>query len=278
MEGQEGAAGGGAQGGGEGGGQQPPAHFFDTLPDDLKTYPGLAKFKTDDPKESFASALRSYVNLEKMKGNMVSIPDEKTDPAIAKEFWAKVGVPEQAAGYDPPALPEGYEADKGLVEGFYKTALDAKVPKGAAKKLMDWYIQQDVQHQQDLQKSYKEEMDKGMEALRQKWGAAADHNVALCQQVVADIGVPGLKEALEETGAGNHPAVIEFLAKVGKFLSEDSIITAPQVGQSKSDVEAQLKLIMNDKKHAFWGDKSTPGHAEAVAQVQKLNQILYGAM
>ena len=227
MEGQEGAAGGGGTGTE---GQQPPAgtgHFFDTLPDDLKTYPGLAKFKTDDPKESFASALRSYVNLEKMKGNMVSIPDEKTDPAIAKEFWAKVGVPAEAAGYDPPALPEGYQADQGLVEGFNKVALEAKIPKSAAKKLMDWYIQQDVQHQQDLQKGYQEEMSKAMDGLRQKWGAAADHNVALAQQVVADIGVPGLKEALEETGAGNNPAIIEFLAKVGKFLSEDSIITAP---------------------------------------------------
>ena len=260
------------------GGEQAPAHFFDTLPDDLKTYPGLAKFKTDKPEESFANALRSYVNLEKMKGNMVSIPDDKTDPDAAKAFWSKMGVPDAPSGYAPPAVPEGYTADKALVDGFMKVAHEAKIPTAAAEKLMNWYIQGEVQKLQDHAQKSQQAMDQGMKDLRSKWGAAADHNVGLAQQVVADFGVEGLKEALEETGAGNHPAIVAFLAKVGGYLAEDSVIQAPQVGQSKGDVEAKLKAIMSDMKHPFWADKNAPGHADAVAEVKRLNELLHGSL
>ena len=259
-------------------GEQPPAHFFDALPDDLKTYPGLAKFKADKPEESFASALRSYVNLEKMKGNMVTVPDEKTDPETAKAFWSKMGVPESPTDYAPPAVPEGFTIDKGLAEGFMKVAHEAKLPKAAAEKLMNWYIQGEVQKLQDFAQTQQQAMEKGMKELRSKWGAAADHNVALAQQVVGDFGVEGLKEALEETGAGNHPAIIAFLAKVGGYLAEDSVITAPQVGQSKSDVETALKKIMADIKHPFWQDKNAPGHAEAVQEVKRLNELIHGSL
>ena len=259
-------------------GQQPPAHFFDALPEDLKTYPGLAKFKADKPEESFASALRSYVNLEKMKGNMVTVPDDKTDPETAKQFWSKMGVPDAPEGYAAPAIPEGFTLDKGLAEGFMKVAHEAKIPKGAAEKLMNWYIQGEVQKHQEYAQNAQKAMDQGMKELRSKWGAAADHNVGLAQQVVADFGVEGLKEALEETGAGNHPAVIAFLAKVGGYLAEDSVIVAPQVGQSKSDVEAALKKIMSDMKHPFWQEKNAPGHADAVAEVKRLNELLHGSL
>src|SRR5260370_460126 len=46
-------------------------------------------------------------------------------------------------------------------------------------------------------------------------------SLATAARAIDRLGVPGLKEALDLTGAGNHPAVVKAFVRLGQMVSED---------------------------------------------------------
>ncbi|HYD04116.1 MAG TPA: hypothetical protein VEC60_00235, partial [Reyranella sp.] len=54
-----------------------------------------------------------------------------------------------------------------------------------------------------------------------------------------ELAVPGLREALSFTGAGNHPAVVKAFVRLGEMISEDRFQPSrpvPPVPRSPADV------------------------------------------
>jgi hypothetical protein len=62
----------------------------------------------------------------------------------------------------------------------------------------------------------------GAEALRERWGADADANLAYARSAVSALATSELIEALEESGLGDHPAVIEVAARIGRQLAGEA--------------------------------------------------------
>lgn len=91
---------------------------------------------------------------------------------------------------------------------------------------------------------------------RDKWAAALkadkdiggknyDTNVKSMQRALARFGSPELKQLLENTGLGNHPALAKFCLQVGQKISEDTVIPAGGGGGGRKSTEDVL-----------YGDKS----------------------
>ena len=45
--------------------------------------------------------------------------------------------------------------------------------------------------------------------------------VAAASRVLERLAIPGLREALNVTGAGNHPAIVKAFVRIGRLLAED---------------------------------------------------------
>ena len=65
-------------------------------------------------------------------------------------------------------------------------------------------------------------------------------SMALAARAIDRLGVPGLKEALDLTGAGNHPDVVKAFVRLGQMVSEDRFTpgkdAAPPAPKSPANV------------------------------------------
>jgi len=263
------------EGGTPEGQQQSDVNVPAWVPADLRSHKSLTKFK--EP----GDVAKAYVNLETMLGKRVEIPADDA-PAEAKAAWrTKIGVPETADGYDKPTVPEGVTLDEGIFSAARNKFLELGIPKSQGKALMDWFVGMELDLSSKAQQGRAAEKEAGMEALTQKWGAAAPRQIALCQRFVAEVGGADLKAALDETGAGNDPRVVAALAKAGLMMEESNMIAPVNVGVSTDEAIAEIAKIRaergKDKKHPL-NDKSNPGHKEAAKRFQDLHRIAYPDM
>lgn len=250
-----------------------PAPAASWIPQDLRGNASLTKFKSAD------EALKAYVNIESAFGKKFEEhlkPD--ADPAVASRVRAAMGVPEAANGYEDVKVPDGYQVDTGIVGSFKETAFKAGLSKAQANSLQEWFIGQHLEQNTSQTAARVAEKEQAMVALDKKWGAAKTRNVAMVQQLVAEHGGADVKAALDETGAGNDPRVLEFLARMAGKMAEDNLITPTAGGLTVEDARKEMLTIrQGDQKSAYWNN-SHPGHKTAVERMQYLTQYVSNAL
>lgn len=242
------------------------------IPKEFAGNASLSKFKSAD------DVVKAYVNLEGAFGKKIEDhlkPD--ADPAVQARIRAAAGVPEAAAGYEDVKVPDGYEIDKGIVGSFKETAFKAGLSKSQASALQEWFISQHLDQNNAAAASRVQEKEAAMVELNKKWGGAAKHNVAMIQQLVAEHGGAEVKAALDETGAGNDPRVLEFLARMAGKMAEDNLITPATGGLTVEDAKKEMASIRGDMKGPYW-NKDHAGHKQAVERIQYLTQFVSNAL
>ena len=243
------------------------------IPQELRGSASLTKFKTAD------DALKAYVNLESAFGKKFEEHlKEDADPSVKARLRAAMGVPEGANGYEDARVPEGYEVDKGIVGSFKETAFKAGLTKPQANALQEWFIGQHLEQNTAQAAARVAEKEAALVELDKRWGAAKNRNVAMIQQLVSEHGGADVKAALDETGAGNDPRVLEFLARMAGKMAEDNLITPHAGGLTVEDARKEmLAMRSGDQKSAYW-NSSHAGHKEAVARMQYLTQYVSNAL
>jgi hypothetical protein len=147
-----------------------------------------------------------------------------------EEAGAAAGAPE---AYEAFALPEGYSIPEELNTALTATAKELKLPQAAAQKVVDLA----VQHAQRMQAA----MDENLTAARTEWEASAradqeigganlTANLAIAKKGLTTFGSPALIELLNGSGLGNHPEIIRAFYRVGKTISEDTIVSGDAGG------------------------------------------------
>jgi hypothetical protein len=251
----------------------PEATAASWIPQDLRGNASLTKFKTAD------EALKAYVNIESAFGKKFEEhlkPD--ADPAVQARIRTAMGVPEAANGYEDVKVPEGYQVDTGIVGSFKETAFKAGLSKAQANSLQEWFIGQHLEQNTNLAASKVAEKEAALVELDKRWGAAKSRNVAMIQQLVAEHGGADVKAALDETGAGNDPRVLEFLARMAGKMAEDNLITPTAGGLTVADALKEMQTIRaTDQKGAYW-NKDHAGHKAAVERMQYLTQYTSNAL
>ncbi|QDL30761.1 peptidase [Serratia liquefaciens] len=134
------------------------------------------------------------------------------------------------------AAPEGQELDANALSVFEPIAKELGLTQEQAQKLVDIYPQ--IQQQQAEAWS-KQVADWGeqVKADKEIGGDKFNASVGLAQRALDQFGNPELREYLQASGLGNHPALVRFCAKVGKSMAEDSFVVPNQGGQrSAADI------------------------------------------
>jgi len=159
---------------------------------------------------------------------------EKADKEAAKkaENEKKPAAPEKYE-FTPP---EGQELDANALAVFEPIAKELGLSQEQAQKLVDIYPQ--IQQQQAEAWS-KQVADWGeqVKADKEIGGDKFNASVGAAQRALDQFGNTELREYLNASGLGNHPALVRFCAKVGKAMAEDTFVVPNQGGQrSAADI------------------------------------------
>jgi hypothetical protein len=115
---------------------------------------------------------------------------------------------------------------------------DYKLPEGITREVADFAHKNKLTQEQldstltQFGEVIKQESQKEQQALRslgeaqlKNWGDRADYNLTLAKRALKQNDPDGsLTKALNDTGYGNHPAVLNFLFNLGKTMQEGGFL------------------------------------------------------
>lgn len=145
-------------------------------------------------------------------------------------------------------MPDGIELDAAMLEAVTPVFKDLYLTNDQAQALTDKFIefsqskaQADAEAFATTVAGWADEARKDPEIGGAKWDQSVKHATG----VVNRFGDPALKEYLNSTGAGNHPAMIRFMARVGALIGEDQPGPSNESGRSQPAEPAHV-LFKND--------------------------------
>lgn len=146
-----------------------------------------------------------------------------------------------------PVVPDKYDIK--APEGSLLSAaqLEALASYAKEQKLTNEQAQALANREHGAIKSFVENQQQELAKKSEAWkveaskdaeigGEAFGKNAELAKRVLAKFGNPTINKFLDDTGYGNHPDVIRVFARLGKAMSEDSLVLpGTQVGGGKKD-------------------------------------------
>lgn len=135
-------------------------------------------------------------------------------------------------------LPEGVELDAKSMDEFKAMAKELKLPKEAAQKMVDLAA---AREQARIETHAKTVADwaESVKADKEIGGDKLAANLAVARKAI-DLGPPELKELLNVSGLGNHPAIVKWALAVGKALSEDNFVPAGKPVEAQGSMASRL--------------------------------------
>ncbi|GKX40041.1 peptidase [Pectobacterium carotovorum subsp. carotovorum] len=168
---------------------------------------------------------------------------EKTEAEVAAEKEAaekaakenkEQGAPEK---YEFKAA-EGQTLDAEALAVFEPLARELGLTNEQGQKFVDAYaskILPQIQKQQmDTWQKTVEGWAETVKADKEIGGDKLTANLGKAQQAVMQFGGEDLKQALQETGLGNHPALVKAFVKIGHAMSEDKMLGGGSNGEQLS--------------------------------------------
>lgn len=136
-------------------------------------------------------------------------------------------------------LPEGFEGelDQAAVEAFEPLARELGLTQEQANKMVELHAQSLMKANEAAREQIASQMQQWNESLRTDpdfGGAKFNENVAIAQKAVQAFGPPELTQVLNETGLGNHPALVKTFHQIGKAISEDRFVPGNQSSGPRS--------------------------------------------
>jgi hypothetical protein len=171
---------------------------------------------------------------------------EKTD---GKADGEKVdGAPET---YEPFVLPEGVERDETGLEAFGVLAKELDLNQETAQKFIDLQAEIVQRNNDAAWQVWADKQNEWAGEVRndkELGGENFEMSKAAAKAFVHKFGGEDAKEVIEAlklTGASNHPAVFRVLARAGRELAEDAIVSGGQGGDAPVERAKVLFPDMN---------------------------------
>ena len=162
---------------------------------------------------------------------------EPTDATAAPE-----AAPTEAAPAAPVyefVAPEGVTYDANMIEQATPLLAEANVPPEIAQKLVGVVAASIAAQEQARADAVAQQVQAWADATKadpEIGGARLPETIAMAQRAIHRFGGDDIKELLDSTGLGNHPAVAKMFAAIGRATAEDTAIRSatgslpPQMG------------------------------------------------
>lgn len=159
--------------------------------------------------------------------------------------------PEATTTETAPAVPEAYELkmpdgvalDQEAATEFTAIAKELKLDQATAQKFADVGAKM-AQRQADNHAKLVESWTESVKTDKEIGGDKLAENLGIARKALDTFGTPELKDVLNATGFGNHPAVIKAFYKIGQAISEDRFVTGGARGP-ETDMAKRMFPSMN---------------------------------
>jgi hypothetical protein len=145
-------------------------------------------------------------------------------PSPDSLLGAAAAEPAAPIQYQDFTLPKGVEVDGDTLSAAKSLFAEQRLPQEQAQKLVDLYVaranaaaERNVAAWRDTQEKWAGEVKADPDIGGPRFPAS----VAAASRAIEWARVPGLKEALDMTGAGNNPAIVKAFVRFGQALAED---------------------------------------------------------
>lgn len=246
---------------------EPIPFVLDNMPEDIRTEPGLAKFKT------VGDLAKSYLNAEKMIGadanHVFKIPKDGN----LTEVWKKLGKPEKYEVPNDLKIP---------LSDDYKGKLSAKadtlnMTEQQFKELVYFTDSYGADIVAKAQADATAEQEQQSKAIKDFLGASYDQTMNYAKDVPETFGKPKLWEKIEKSGLSRDPEFIGMMADIGRLADDGKMLTGKSTGNfamSPAQAGAEIRsLRANADFVKQWTDKSNPGHRDALERMNALYKI-----
>lgn len=242
-----------------------------SLPEEIRDHASLKNIQ--DP----VALAKSYVNAQKLIGaEKISIPGKHATEDDWKQVYTKLGLPETADKYEVK-FKDTVTLDQNFATEFKDVAFKSGILPKQAQALADWFSQANEQSEAKFAEQIKVQTEKNINALKEEWGVAFDNKLRTAQKVVAKFGDEKINAFIENSGLGNNPDFIKFVAKIGETFKEDSEVNPGSNGipaMTPKDAIAAANKIIGDTSHPYH-QKGHINHQAAIKEVQDLFKMAY---
>lgn len=216
---------------------------------------------------------RTYRNAQQMLGASIRKPSQDAGAEDWEKFYARLDDVQGLMRYDPenpetafkslgkPAepgeytweAPENYEPDQGFDQDFARAAHEANLTQEQYRQVRRHLAERDMQADSSIEES----RNQTLATLQKEWGLATEAKLQSAQSAVQffnDNGFPGLVDALQETGAGDDPALIKFFEGIGRGLNKEPGTRGELAPDTLDPGTARQRLsdIDNNPDHPYW--------------------------
>ena len=169
-----------------------------------------------------------------------------SEPTSGSERQPQQPIVEEASAqpvYGEFKLPEGVTVDADSLKPATELFAETGLSQDQAQKFIDLAMAREtaaahksVQAFVDLQSQWVSEI----KADPDIGGDRLKSSLASANRAIDRLNVPGLREALNFTGAGNHPAIVKAFVRLGQMIAEDRFrpghLARPEVPRSPAEV------------------------------------------
>lgn len=167
--------------------------------------------------------------------------------AETQQAGSEGGNQDQPITYEDFSLPKGLALDPEVMEQFLPFAQELKLDQAGAQKLVDMGSMLATKMQQQALDAWQEQITGWAEQTRNDpdiGGNNLQSVLASGRVALENFGTPALNQLLKDSGIGNHPEVIRFMNRIGKEVSNDSIVT----GSSANTADPLIALYPTMKQ------------------------------
>lgn len=236
----------------------------------LRDHPALADYATKD------EAVKALVHAQRMLGKTpegyVRLPGANTPPEQADAFYTALGRPEEPEAYVLPEfdLPDGYEVQEQLINGFTKAAFDLGLTTVQVSGLYEWFLPVVLAAHDEMERETCRSRDCELESLRSVHRTDMPRVLDSALRAAEAIGGEELLTALDKTRAGDQAAVINAFARIAPLVLEGGLRGAAE-GWGEDLSREKLREMMQDPRYHD-PNKRDP---EFVKKVRKGFETLY---
>lgn len=136
-------------------------------------------------------------------------------------------------------IPENSKLSQQDVESVKALAKEYGLTKDAAQKILDGKQSIKESYVSELQENAKKQADAWLNESKNdpEIGKSFNESITLAKRALDKFAPKELIEALDISGLGNHPGMVKFASRVGKFLADDKFESAPKSPAAPKSME-----------------------------------------
>lgn len=215
----------------------------------------------------------SYLHAQNKISSSARVPSEDASPEEWDEFHSKMGVPESVEDY---GLPEELPEDS-LLTRMKDIAHNNKVTLKQWESMANEIVKTEQERSIARAQQKTESVDNWKRQASQVYGDEMEHKSAMAERALNQFVNQNedLRQVLEETGMGHHPAVMDFMVQLGERMADES---TPGVDTGSSSMgESAQKLAERGRKLALMRslrDSRDPEHEETLREFMDIQKKL----